>query len=295
MKYLRLLFILPILVSCNTKEQKQVNTTTNARNEKIIDTESMKFEKFSEVVSEKVIEYESIEYTQRKFQVWELSTLSLKTCININSDILSILKNRSSFAYGLKFSTNYDSCKFIGWNESFTAKVNKINDRNFRVENGDYSYWDFIFSSENELYMREVHYKSESKTGFMLYKSVDSLKSCFVSIINRIAAELISGKYEPIYTDNFNCESLIVFDESKNVYGINEITRYTFNVGDPENPSDYDELSLYNKDNNKLKFSFKIVRDTLTIREIGEIYTDPDSGFNLRKKGKIRLRLLKRE
>lgn len=292
-----LCFLLVFIFSCANENAKKKNQLGNI-DSKLVENTSTKIQP---VDSEKLIEIvnkKQVDYSQKKYKVWEYSTPSLTTCKTLNSNIIASIINKASSAFLIQFDSNYDSCTFIGWNEMYKAEVTKIDDNAFRVENGDYSYWDFKFISENELHMRSVYYKKNYKDKFTAYHGIDSLYSDFISIekrITNIAKELILGDYKVVFNDSIDCESEITFGDSTKTQGFKEFTRYRFRLGDWEYPSDYNEIVLLKKNWEKRKFAFDIISDTLILKEIGEVYTDPGSGFYIRSDGKTRLKLIKKE
>jgi len=298
MRHLKFLIFLAFISSCITNKQKENQEVISTDEKQVVGISSIQSGIIEDSTSADETHNEQTTYSSRRFKQWKLSALPLSTSKKMKFNTISSLISKTSSEYGLQFNNNYDSCKFIGWNESFSGKVDKINDTTFRVENGNYSYWDFQFHSEEKLYMRQVIYKSNSPEEFFPYQGVDTLASNFSAImkgVTAIAKELISGNYKAFYCDSFECRQDILFDDSTNIVGINEVTHYEFRIGDPENPSDFDEMILLKKNGEKLSFTFEIISDTLIIRKIGGVYTDPGSGFYLRRKGETKLKLIKQE
>lgn len=287
-----------IIASCSGTKEKNNKQTEQIESEKNVEINKQKVEPVEKLSTKEDINEKEFDYSNIKYRIWELSTPSLTTCRSINSNIISSIINKASAEFILKFNSNYDSCTFIGWNESYKSKVKKNDDSTFRVENGDYSYWDFKFLSGKELFMRSVFYKKDFKEKFTKYQGVDTLLSDYISIekrITKMAKELIIGKYNVVFSDSLGCESEINFDDSSNAKGFIGFTKYRFKLGDWEYPSDYNELVLLNENWGKSKFAFEIIRDTLYLKEIGKVYTDPGSGFHVRSEGKTRLKLIKKE
>lgn len=229
---------------------------------------------------------------------WVIQAPSLGDRLNMKVDIIAHLIVNASYGYNLKFSNQYDSCEFSGWNETFKLKVSKIDDNRFRVDNGNYSYWDFKFNSETELLAREVYLSNGYKSEFVSYQSADTLNSDYHHIeegIKNIVEELILGKYEVINSDSIVCESKIIFKDSSQIEGFEKFTLFSFNIGNWEIPDDYNEITLFNINKDEVTFAFEIVGDTLDFREIGEVYMDQGSGFYVRSRGKSRLKLKKIE
>ena len=218
--------------------------------------------------------------TPAKFEgneIWQLDyypdSILINRSINDNSGW------KSSYAYNIQFSG--DSCRFVGWHESWWNKLIKIDDKNYKINDIGYQYWELKFDSNNKLFMRHIYNKnhshSQEDTGiFIPYHKVERLLT-LDSLKHVIAKKMFAGTYNVVFHDTLNCERTITLDSNFGVKGIKDIVSYYI---EPDIDWDFPVFNAFgfNKkwkmNNNGL--SFKFSGDTLLIKDYKMIEVNGD-------------------
>lgn len=203
----------------------------------------------------------------------------------------------SDYAYNIQFSKNRDSCQFIGWHESWENKVIKIDDKNFKIKDSDYQYWEIKLVTENKILMRNIYnkssYRSKEDTGaFIPYHKVKNILT-LDSLNKLVSAKVFAGAYQVLFNDTLTCNNIVEFDKNFGVKGIKGISSYSFETAIDWDFPVFNAFGFNKKGetgNNGL--SFKFSGDTLLIKDYKLIQKGGD--FDHVEISKTRIKMLKK-
>lgn len=229
------------------------------------------------------------------FQIWQLDyypdSMIINRSINDNSGWGAVI------AYNIKLSNDYDSSSFIGWNETWKNKVIKIDDRNFKVKDLDYQYWELKLESDSKLLMRHIYckYGDRIKEDTGQYYPFHKVKQILtLDSLNRLfAREVLAGTYNLVFNDTFNCSKTIELDKDFKIKGIEGKTKYYIETAIDFDFPVYNSFGLYKEgENPNQKFSFKFINDTLLIKDY-KVRHDKDGMFDGIVINKTRIKMIK--